>query len=72
MSEEASLRDVAHEQLDDNKELVHGLEEPRGGLRGGSAANGLLKVCVGGRVVELDDLDSSEIVMVSRQLRVSG
>jgi hypothetical protein len=70
--EEPAVRNVAHQQLDDNEELVYGLVESRGESRGGGAADGLLEVGVGGAVVELHDLDAAEVVVVARKLGVAG
>ena len=68
--EEASLRNVAHEQLHNNEELVHGLEEAWGGLGRGRAPDCLLQVRVRRGVIELHGLDATQIVMVSSKLGV--
>lgn len=69
--EEPAVGDVAHEQLDDDEGLVHGLEEARRGLGRGRAPDGLLQVRVRVGVVELHGLDAPEVVVVPRELRVA-
>lgn len=71
MPEQTPLGDLAHEKVHDNRQLVHGLVETRGSLRRRSPTNGLLQVCVRRRVVELNCLDTAEVVVVPRELRVT-
>lgn len=72
MAEQPTIRNVAHEQLDDNAELVDRLVETGSRFRRRCPSNCLLKVRVRIGVVQLDCLDAAEIVMVSRVLRVAS
>ena len=71
MPEQTPLGDLAHEKVHNDRELVHGLVETRSGLRRRSPTNGLLQVCVRRRVVKLNCLDTAEVVVVPRELRVT-
>ena len=51
---------------------MHGLPEARRDPGLGRAADGLLQVCVGDGVVELDGLDAAEVVVVASVLGVRG
>ena len=46
VAEQASFRDISHEEFDNEEELVHGLIESRSEGCVGSASNGLLQVGV--------------------------
>ena len=70
--EETALWDIAHKELDDNRELMNRLVEPRRSLGWGCPTNRLLKVCVRGGIVQLDSLDTAQVVMVSCMLRITG
>lgn len=71
MPEETALRNVTHEKLDNDRELVDRLVEPRRSLGWGCPTNRLLKVCVRGGIVQLDSLDTAQVIMVSCMLGVT-
>ena len=72
VSEEAAFGDVAHEEFDDYRELVYCLiETGRGGGRG-STPYSLLQVRMCRTVIQLNRLDSAEIIMVTCMLGIGG
>lgn len=72
MPKQPTFWDIAHEQLNDQEELMHRLIEPRGQRRVRSPPNGLLKVSMRFSVVQLNSSNAAEVVKVSRELRVTG
>lgn len=72
VAEQVAFRDVAHEQFDDDGQLVHRLVEAGRRLRGWRTADRLLQVRMRVRVVELDGADAAQVVQVARKLRVCG
>lgn len=68
MPEQTSLGDLAHQEVHDYRELVHGLVETGGSLRGRGPTDSLLQVCMRRRVVELDCLYTAQVIMVPRKL----
>ena len=82
-AEYAALRQVAHQQLNDDQQLVRRLVETSCHRLGrcitlhhqsvlGRTANGLLQVRMRIRIVELDSADTANIVVVARHLRIGG
>lgn len=71
MPEQASLRNISHQQFHHNEHLMHALIKPRCSLRSRCTADRLLQICVCGGVVQLHGPDASEEVVVSCKLRVS-
>lgn len=72
MPEDAAVGYVAHEQLHDDRQLMHCLVEARSSSRGWCAADGLLQVGVGSTVVQLYGPDTTKEVVVASMLRVAG
>ena len=71
MPEQAAVWNVPHKEFNHNRELVDRLIKTRGDLRGGCTPNGLPQVRVGVGVVELDCLDTPEVIMITSKLRVA-
>jgi hypothetical protein len=69
--EHPTVGNVAHEELDDNTELVNGLVEARGNGCLRRTPDCLLQVRVRLGVVELHGTDAAEVVVVARVLRVA-
>ncbi len=63
--EQPSFRYLAHQQVDNDRQLVHSLEEAWCSFRGWSTAYRLLQISVGGRVIQLDCLDAAKVVMIA-------
>lgn len=70
MPKETAFWDIAHQQLNDDKQLVNGLVESRCRFCGGSTTNGLLEVSMGVTVVELYGLDTTQVVVITSKLGV--
>lgn len=66
-----SLGDVTKQQLHHHRQLLHGLPEAYGRLLRG-LAQGLDQVLVGLRVLQLDALDATHVVVVAGHLIVVG
>ena len=70
--EETALGDVAHKELDDNRELMDGLVKPRRGPGRRRPTDSLLQIGVRCGVVQLYGLDAAEVVVVPRMLWIAG
>lgn len=72
MSESASLRNVTHQHLHDYEQFVGSLPESWSGLGWRGTSDSLLEICVCGGVVELNSLDTAEIVVVAGVLGIGS
>lgn len=61
--EQTTLGDLTHQELHDNGKFMYSLIKSRRSLCGGSAPDGLLEICMGFAVVQLNSLDTTQIVM---------
>lgn len=72
MSEETPFRNISHQQLDDDEEFVHGLEEAWSSSCRRRPPDGLLQICVRSGVVQLNSLYATKVVVEPCKLRIGG
>lgn len=72
LPEQRTLRDITHQQLDNDKILVHRLVEPWCHMRSGRSSDGVEEAFVRRRVVQLNGSDAAEVEEVSCALWVSS
>jgi hypothetical protein len=72
MAEQATLRYVTHEQLDNDEELVHGLVESWSKRGYGRASDRLLQMGMRLCIRQLNRSDPANIIQVASKLRVPG
>jgi len=71
MSKQATVRDIAHQELNHRREFMNCLIESRGSLRRRSTPNCLPQVRMGFCVIKLDGFDTAKIIVITSKLRVA-
>src|SRR5437588_10425234 len=66
LTEDGPFRNIPHEKLNDNIELVGSLNEPGGSSSLGGFADSSHKLVVRGGIVKLNSTDTAKIVLVTR------
>ena len=70
VSKDATIRDITHQQFNNDIQLVNRLEEARCRCRRRCSSDSQLEVSMGIRVVELNSFDSSKVVVITSKLVV--